>query len=121
MHFEVPSNARDTVFFFLDTLSDTARMLTKQTEIYANHTIPLPCDIYTDASVARDDIAFLYFHPGGLVDWGRDCIAPWLVQVSPVLRFRFIELTLPDVPAASVAVDQRELSSYASSWKPGTC
>ena len=57
-------------------------MLTKTTEQYAYHDVPLECDIYSDDSGVKDGIAVLYFHPGGLVDWGRDCIAPWLVQVS---------------------------------------
>lgn len=57
-------------------------MLSKTTEIYATHGLPLPCDIYAAADYPPDTPVFLYFHPGGLVDWGRDCIAPWLVQVA---------------------------------------
>ncbi|KAM5354303.1 hypothetical protein ACJ41O_000953 [Fusarium nematophilum] len=54
-------------------------MLSKSTHVFAHHGIPLECDVYTrDAS--SDTHVFLYFHPGGLSDWGREWIAPWLVQ-----------------------------------------
>ncbi|KAK7403799.1 hypothetical protein QQX98_010441 [Neonectria punicea] len=57
-------------------------MLSKSTHVYANHGMPIECDIYADSDYPEDAPAFLYFHPGGLVDWGRDCLAPWLVQVG---------------------------------------
>lgn len=44
--------------------------------------MPIECDIYSDSDYPEDAPVFLYFHPGGLVDWGRDCLAPWLVQVT---------------------------------------
>lgn len=59
-------------------------MLNKITSIYANHGMPLECDIYAQSDYPKDSPVFLYFHPGGLVDWGRDVIAPWLVQVCLV-------------------------------------
>lgn len=57
-------------------------MLSKSTEVYADHGMPIECDIYTSSDYPKDAPVFLYFHPGGLVDWGRDCLAPWLVQVT---------------------------------------
>jgi acetyl esterase/lipase len=62
-------------------------MLTKTAEVYAYHGLPLECDIYDAADYPEDAPAVLYFHPGGLVDWGRDCLAPWLVQVGSPPRF----------------------------------
>lgn len=59
-------------------------MLSKSTQVYANHGMPIECDIYSDSDYPEDAPAFLYFHPGGLVDWGRDCLAPWLVQVGVI-------------------------------------
>jgi len=74
------------------TTTTTAAMLTKTTQVYAYHGLPLEDDIYTDSSSSSsrsDAPVFLYFHPGGLVNWGRDCIPPWLVQVSerPFIAF----------------------------------
>ena len=56
-------------------------MVQKITKEYANHGLSLKCDIYTEDDYPKDNPVFLYFHPGGLVDGNRDCIAPWLVQV----------------------------------------
>lgn len=58
-------------------------MLTKSTHVYAHHGLPLECDVYTQ-DAASDTHVFLYFHPGGLTDWGREFIAPWFVQVSSI-------------------------------------
>ncbi|PNY26369.1 Uncharacterized protein TCAP_03701 [Tolypocladium capitatum] len=46
-------------------------MLTRTTRVYANHGMPLECDIYAAEDYPKDTPVFLYFHPGGLVDWGH--------------------------------------------------
>jgi hypothetical protein len=63
-------------------MTNNDAMLTKTTKVYAHHGLPLECDVYDAADYPEDAPAVLYFHPGGLVDWGRDCLAPWLVQVG---------------------------------------
>jgi acetyl esterase/lipase len=57
-------------------------MLQKLTQEFANHGMPILCDIYTDTDYPADTPVVLYFHAGGLVGWGRTAVPPWLVQVS---------------------------------------
>lgn len=56
-------------------------MLEKITRVYANHGMPIECDIYTVAEPVPDAPVALFFHAGALTGWGRDCVPPWLVQV----------------------------------------
>ncbi|CAM1510880.1 Fc.00g083930.m01.CDS01 [Cosmosporella sp. VM-42] len=99
-------------------------MLTKITQEYAFEQIPLECDIYTDDKGMRDDIAVLYFHPGGLVDWGRECIAPWLVQVCYQRKWPLISASyrlMPQVTAGGLCQDARAAYKFACTWnvEPG--
>jgi acetyl esterase/lipase len=62
-------------------------MSQKTTHVFANHGMPLECDVYDrQDSTADDKPVFLFFHAGGLVGSGRDRLPPWLVQVSPFPR-----------------------------------
>lgn len=56
-------------------------MLQKITRQYADHGMPIECDIYTVAEPVPDAPVALFFHAGALTGWGRDCVPPWLVQV----------------------------------------
>lgn len=56
--------------------------LTKSTHIYANHQIPLECDIYEASDYPSSSPVVLFFHSGGLVFGGREDVPPWLVQAS---------------------------------------
>ena len=60
-------------------------MLQKTTKEFANHGISLQCDIYADDDCSRNTPVFLYFHPGGLVAYGRTAVPPWLVQVYSMI------------------------------------
>ena len=55
--------------------------LTKSTEMYACHGIPLELDVYQASDYPRDSPVFLFFHSGGLVAGARSAVPPWLVQV----------------------------------------
>ena len=60
-------------------------MVQKTTKEFAKHGISLQCDIYADEDVPRNTPVFLYFHPGGLVAYGRTAVPPWLVQVYSMI------------------------------------
>lgn len=102
-------------------------MLTKTTRVYANHGMPLECDIYAAEDYPNDTPVLVYFHPGGLVDWGRDVIPPWLVQVCPrslsELRagpFTLMSICRLGLPATQMAAREPELPSPAAGWCQGT-
>lgn len=56
--------------------------LKRCTVTYAEHQIPLECDIYEAEDYPITSPVVLFFHSGGLVAGGRQDIPPWLVQVS---------------------------------------
>lgn len=100
-------------------------MIQKETKIYAHHGMDLTCDIYTRDKTPTDAPVFLYFHPGGLVGWGRDVIPPWLVQmclhrnwplISPSYRL------LPQTGAGGLVEDAKAAYAFARNWntQPGT-
>ncbi|OAQ75272.1 endomembrane protein 70-like protein [Purpureocillium lilacinum] len=98
-------------------------MLTKTTQVYAHHGLPLECDIYTDSSSSSsrsDAPVFLYFHPGGLVNWGRDCIPPWLVQTCfkrkwPLISFSY--RLLPQTGAKGLLEDATAAYAFARRYE----
>lgn len=68
-------------------------MLEKITKVYADHGMPLECDVYTVAAPDPDAPVALFFHAGALSGWGRDCVPPWLAQVCEttfLLFFSFL-------------------------------
>ncbi|KND87060.1 hypothetical protein TOPH_08302 [Tolypocladium ophioglossoides CBS 100239] len=94
-------------------------MLTKTTQVYASHGMPLECDIYAAEYYPKDTPAFLYFHPGGLVDWGRDCIPPWLVQVCLRRKWPLISPSyrlLPQTGAKGLLEDVSAAYTFAQKW-----
>ncbi|KAH6989178.1 Alpha/Beta hydrolase protein [Ilyonectria sp. MPI-CAGE-AT-0026] len=94
-------------------------MLSKSTEVYANHGMPIECDIYTSSDYPEDAPVFLYFHPGGLVDWGRDCLAPWLVQACAQRKWPLISASyrlMPQVGARGLLDDVTAAYKFAREW-----
>ncbi|KAI8305370.1 Lipase 2 [Colletotrichum sp. SAR11_240] len=57
-----------------------AHRLTKTKHVFAHHTIPLECDVYSAEDYPATSPVFLYFHSGGLVTGSRSCVPPWLAQ-----------------------------------------
>ncbi|KAH7163412.1 Alpha/Beta hydrolase protein [Dactylonectria estremocensis] len=95
-------------------------MLSKSTEVYANHGMPIECDIYSDSDYPEDAPVFLYFHPGGLVDWGRDCLAPWLVQSCRQRQWPLISAgfrQMPQVGARGLLDDVTAAYKFAREWQ----
>ncbi|KAI5457018.1 Alpha/Beta hydrolase protein [Mariannaea sp. PMI_226] len=93
-------------------------MLSKSTQVYATHGIPIECDIYTDADLdyPPDSPVFLFFHSGGLVNRARDCIAPWIVQACwqrkwPVISADFRQM--PQVGAQGLVEDALAAYDFA--------
>ncbi|KAL6907239.1 Alpha/Beta hydrolase protein [Trichoderma evansii] len=100
-------------------------MVQKITEEYANHGMPLKCDIYTDDNYSKDAPVFLYFHPGGLVDGNRDLIAPWLVQSCIQRKWTLISPTyrlLPQAGGDGLLQDASAAYEFARNWNtlPGS-
>lgn len=56
--------------------------LKQYTVTYAEHQIPLECDIYEAEDYPPASPVVLFFHSGGLVAGGRKDVPPWLVQAS---------------------------------------
>jgi acetyl esterase/lipase len=56
-------------------------MLTKSTIVYANHQLPLECDVYHSDDYPTSLPVVLFFHSGGLVGGARTDIPVWLAQV----------------------------------------
>ncbi|KAJ6440539.1 EKC/KEOPS complex subunit BUD32 [Purpureocillium lavendulum] len=97
----------------------TITMLKKAPRVYANHGMPLECDIYDAEDYSQDAPVFLYFHPGGLVNWGRDCIPPWLVQVCyerkwPLISFGY--RLLPQTAAKGLLEDTKAAYAFARGY-----
>ncbi|KAL7936505.1 alpha/beta-hydrolase [Trichoderma chlorosporum] len=94
-------------------------MVQKITEEYASHGLSLKCDIYTQDDYPKDNPAFLYFHPGGLVDGNRDCIAPWLVQVCIQRKWPLISPSyrlLPQAGGQGLLEDASAAYEFAQNW-----
>ncbi|CAH0031572.1 unnamed protein product [Clonostachys rhizophaga] len=94
-------------------------MLKRSTEVYTAHTLPLECDIYATNTVPDDAPAVLFFHAGGLVNWNRQCIPPWLVQIcyrhgwilmSPSYRL------LPQSRGPELLQDATAAYDFARTW-----
>ncbi|KAF4459460.1 hypothetical protein FALBO_13787 [Fusarium albosuccineum] len=93
-------------------------MLSKSTHVYANHDIPVECDVYTQDATS-DTHVFLYFHPGGLVGWGREFIAPWLVQACLQRKWTLISASyrlMPQVGAHGLLEDVKAAYGFAREW-----
>ncbi|UKZ91768.1 uncharacterized protein TrAFT101_006739 [Trichoderma asperellum] len=96
-------------------------MVQKTTEEYANHGMPLKCDIYTDDTYPKDAPVFLYFHPGGLVGGNRDLVAPWLVQTCIQRKWPLICPTyrlLPQAGGEGLLQDASAAYEFARDWNP---
>ncbi|KAK5996865.1 hypothetical protein PT974_02210 [Cladobotryum mycophilum] len=94
-------------------------MVQKLTREYAHHGMSLECDIYTDNDYPEDAPVFLYFHPGGLVDWGRNVIAPWLVQSCVQRKWPLISPSyrlLPQTGANGLLEDVSAAYEFAQNW-----
>ncbi|TQN72393.1 hypothetical protein CSHISOI_03126, partial [Colletotrichum shisoi] len=52
------------------------------THVFARHTTPLECDVYTADDYPTAFPVFLYFHSRGLVAGSRSCVPPWLAQLG---------------------------------------
>ncbi|KAI9172546.1 Lipase 2 [Paramyrothecium foliicola] len=95
-------------------------MLQKTTHAYANHGLLLECDVYADEVSSSDKPVFLFFHAGGLVDWGRDTIPPWLVQVCFQRKWPLISPSyrlLPQVGASGLVQDVSAAYAFARQWE----
>ncbi|RMJ12907.1 hypothetical protein CDV36_007457 [Fusarium kuroshium] len=93
-------------------------MLTKSTHVYTHHGLPLECDVYTQ-DAASDTHVFLYFHPGGLTDWGREFIAPWFVQACLQRKWTLISASyrlMPQVGTQGLIDDVSAAYKFARSW-----
>ncbi|KAJ0319258.1 hypothetical protein Brms1b_003955 [Colletotrichum noveboracense] len=75
-----------------------AHRLTKTKHVFAHHTIPLECDVYSAEDYPATSPVFLYFHSGGLVTGSRSCVPPWLAQVSPASSHCMHRLILTATP-----------------------
>ncbi|KAF7561955.1 hypothetical protein G7046_g2178 [Stylonectria norvegica] len=86
---------------------------------YAHHGIDIECDIYSADEYTNKKPVFLYFHPGGLVDWGRDCLAPWLVQFCFLRKWTLISASyrlMPQVGAHGLLQDVRAAYEFSKKW-----
>ncbi|KAI8666932.1 hypothetical protein NCS56_00828200 [Fusarium sp. Ph1] len=93
-------------------------MLTKSTHVYAHHGLPLECDVYTQ-DAASDTHVFIYFHPGGLTDWGREFISPWFVQACLQRKWTLISASyrlMPQVGTQGLIDDVSVAYQFARSW-----
>ncbi|KAK6211310.1 hypothetical protein QIS74_10574 [Colletotrichum tabaci] len=89
------------------------------THVFARHTIPLECDVYTADDYPTASPVFLYFHSGGLVAGSRSCVPPWLVQVCFKNKWPLISASyrmLPQARATGLLQDARAAYSFARQW-----
>ncbi|UKZ83162.1 hypothetical protein TrVFT333_010967 [Trichoderma virens FT-333] len=94
-------------------------MVQKLTQEYANHGLSLKCDIYTQDDYPKENPVFLYFHPGGLVDGNRACIAPWLVQTCIQRKWPLISPSyrlLPQAGGQGLLQDATAVYEFALNW-----
>ncbi|KAI0474834.1 alpha/beta-hydrolase [Xylaria cf. heliscus] len=97
-------------------------MLNRQTTTYANHQIPLECDVYSSPEYQLDTPVFLFFHSGGLVGGARNCVPPWLVQVCIQRQWPLISASyrlLPQANGASLLEDVEAAYEFARKWGQG--
>lgn len=95
-------------------------MLTKSTHDYANHEIALKCDIYEADSYPSSNPVFLFFHSGGLVGGGRECVPPWVVQACMQRKWTLISASyrfLPQSGDSGLVQDALAAYKFAQSWK----
>ncbi|EGX97201.1 pirin [Cordyceps militaris CM01] len=97
-------------------------MLEKITRVYANHGMPIECDIYTVAEPVPDAPVALFFHAGALTGWGRDCVPPWLVQACYKQRWPLISASyrlMPQTGTDGLAEDVSAAYEFARTWDCG--
>lgn len=97
-------------------------MMNRQTVTYANHEIPLECDVYSSPTYPPDTPVFLFFHSGGLVGGARNCVPPWLVQVCIQRQWPFISASyrlLPQANGESLLEDVKSAYEFARKWGQG--
>ncbi|KAJ4144530.1 hypothetical protein LMH87_003411 [Akanthomyces muscarius] len=94
-------------------------MLQKITKVYADHVMPIECDIYTVAEPVPGAPVALFFHAGALTGWGRDCVPPWLVQACCKQKWPLISASyrlMPQTGTAGLAEDVTAAYDFAQSW-----
>ncbi|OAA69703.1 pirin [Cordyceps fumosorosea ARSEF 2679] len=98
-------------------------MLEKITKVYANHGMPIECDVYTAVPPAGPDVPVaLFFHAGALTGWGRDCVPPWLVQACYKQRWPLISASyrlMPQTGTDGLAEDVAAAYDFAQNWDCG--
>ncbi|TQV94153.1 pirin [Cordyceps javanica] len=94
-------------------------MLEKITKVYANHGIPIKCDIYTASEPVPDAPVALFFHAGALTGWGRDCVPPWLVQTCYKQKWPLMSASyrlMPQTGTDGLAEDVTAAYKFAQNW-----
>ncbi|KAK2730897.1 endomembrane protein 70-like protein [Colletotrichum kahawae] len=93
-----------------------AHRLTKTKHVFAHHTIPLECDVYSAEDYPATSPVFLYFHSGGLVTGSRSCVPPWLAQVCFRNKWPLVSASyrlLPQAKASGLLEDARAAYKFA--------
>ncbi|KAI0454928.1 alpha/beta-hydrolase [Xylaria acuta] len=104
------------------TSPDFTPTMNRQTITYANHQIPLECDVYSSPAYPSNTPAFLFFHSGGLVGGARNCVPPWLVQVCLQRQWPLISASyrlLPQANGACLLEDVEAAYEFARKWGQG--
>ncbi|KAJ6781531.1 hypothetical protein PWT90_05018 [Aphanocladium album] len=94
-------------------------MLKKITKVYANHGVPIECDIYTVAEPLPDAPVALFFHAGALSGWGRDCVPPWLAQTCYRQKWPLISASyrlMPQTGTDGLVEDITAAYDFAQNW-----
>ncbi|KAM3539054.1 hypothetical protein ARSEF1564_008019 [Beauveria bassiana] len=94
-------------------------MLEKITKVYANHGMPIECDIYTPSEPVPDAPVALFFHAGALSGWGRDCVPPWLAQTCSKQKWPLISASyrlMPQTGTDGLAEDVTAAYDFAQNW-----
>ncbi|PQK14297.1 hypothetical protein BB8028_0004g12270 [Beauveria bassiana] len=94
-------------------------MLEKITKVYANHGMPIECDIYTPSEPVPDAPVALFFHAGALSGWGRDCVPPWLAQTCYKQKWPLISASyrlMPQTGTDGLAEDVTAAYDFAQNW-----
>lgn len=95
-------------------------MLSQTTHTFANHEVPLECDVYEADDYPQSKPVFLFFHSGGLVGGARVCIPPWLAQVCYQRKWSLISASyrlLPQAGGKGLLEDALAAYEFARAWK----
>ncbi|KAF4957076.1 hypothetical protein FSARC_11407 [Fusarium sarcochroum] len=90
--------------------------LTKRTNVYAVHDVPLECDVYEASDYPPTSPVFLFFHSGGLVNGSRVDVHPWIAQLCKKNQWPLISADyrfLPQIGASEIVEDAKAAYAFA--------